>query len=167
MKILILSDIHDHVWNLEKLINKVKNAVDAAVFCGDMCSPFSAGLLGKLGVPSYACLGNNDVDHIGLLKKSGDKFTWFFQSQDYGSVELGGKKIAFCHYPKKGEQLVKTGNYNAVFYGHTHKKKNEKHRKTLLVNPGSVCGIVDGRDSAPSYGIYTTDTNEIDILDIA
>jgi hypothetical protein len=167
MKIAILSDIHDHIDNLAKAIAAAKNAkVEAAIFCGDFCAPYSSKILSTLNVPIYACLGNNDEDQIGLLKLGGKNFTWTHLSQEFGTVELGGKKLAFCHYPRLADLLSKTEEFDAVFFGHTHQAAMGTHGKTLLLNPGAICGIKDGKYDEASYAIYDTDSNaaELDII---
>lgn len=166
MKIAILSDIHDHIWNLEKVINEIEGKVEALIFCGDMVAPFTSAILAKANLPTYLCLGNNDEDHIRMLQKGSDKFIWTGLSEEYGTVEIDGKKIAFCHYPKLGELLAKSGEFDAVFHGHTHETKNEIQGKTLLLNPGSVCGIHNGKPGIPSYAIYNTSTNSAEIIEI-
>lgn len=163
MKVLVLSDIHDHIWNLQKVVDQVKGKVEAVIFCGDFAAPFSAGILSQLDLPTYACLGNNDEDHLGLMKKGGEKFHWVALTEEFGQVELGGRKIAFCHYPKLGSLLAKTGDYDAVFYGHTHKVQNELIGKTLISNPGSVCGIIGGQLADASYALYDTEANSAEV----
>ena len=111
-------------------------------------------------------MGNNDEDHIGLLKKGGENVHWTHLSQEFGEVELGGKKIAFCHYPKLGELLAKTGDYDLVCHGHTHVVRQDTFGDTLLCNPGSVCGIKVGRPTQASYAVYDTDDHAIEIVNI-
>ena len=166
MKILVLSDIHDHIEKLKKVIDDISGKVEAVICCGDYCAPFSAGLLSILNLPTYACLGNNDEDQIGLLKKGGPNFTWINLSQELGEIELGERKIAFCHYPRLAELLAKSGEYDAVFYGHTHVTRNEFIGKTLLLNPGSVCGIIGGKMAVASYAIYDTEKNLAEVFNI-
>lgn len=166
MKVAILSDIHDNIWNLEKVLIFIKGKVESMIYCGDFCAPFIPPKLASLGIPVYACLGNNDEDQIGLLKQGGEMFNWTFLAEEYGQVELDGKKIAFCHYPKLGELLAKSGDYDVVFHGHTHNSVNETHGKTLLVNPGAVCGIQKGQPGIASYAIYDTKTNTAEIIQI-
>lgn len=161
MNVAILSDIHDHIWNLEKTISQLQGKVEVAIFCGDMTAPFTSGILSQLDIPTYACLGNNDEDHIGLLKKAGPKFVWKYLSEEFGKVELGGKKIAFCHYPKLAELLAKTGDFDAIFYGHTHLVDDRQIGNTLLVNPGPICGIQNGKSSRASYAIYDSAINKV------
>ena len=175
MKIAVLSDSHDHIPNLEKALKQIKvKKVEVMFFCGDMCSPFTAGIIGKVNLPVYACFGNNDEDQIAFVQLGGKNFTWVPLFKEFGEVELNSRKIAYCHYPKLGEFLAKSEGYDAVFYGHTHKVRNEKFGKTLLLNSGSVCGI-DARyvlkfegekQDIASYAIYDTKTNSAEIIEI-
>jgi len=167
MKIAILSDIHDNIWNLEKVSKEIKQRrVKTIIFCGDMCAPFTAGLLGKTSIPIHACLGNTDEDHLKMEEKGGKNYRWVSLAQEFGQIKLGGKKIAFCHYPKLAELLAKTGQYDAVFHGHTHNARREKHGKTLLINPGAICGIQGGKSGKATYAIYDTEDNSTEIITI-
>ncbi|MCA9391632.1 YfcE family phosphodiesterase [candidate division WWE3 bacterium] len=143
-----------------------QNPVEAVIACGDYCAPFIGSYLKEINVPTYACLGNNDEDHIGLQKQAGENVTWFHLSQEYGEVELDGKKIAFCHYPRLAELLAQSGDYDAVFHGHTHKVRNEVVGRTLLVNPGSICGIVNAKPAQASFGVYDTVENNVEIIEL-
>ncbi len=167
MKILILSDIHDNIWNLQKVIDEQKGRIDALITLGDYCAPFIGRYLKEFDVPSYACLGNNDEDQIGLAKLSGENFAWTFLAREYGEVELDGKKIAFCHYPRLAELLAETNEYDFVLHGHTHRAREEKRGETLLVNPGAVCGIVSGKPGPASYAVLDTSDNNVQIIKIS
>lgn len=166
MKIAILSDSHDHVDNLRKALEQAKNAkAEAIIFCGDACSGFSAKIMSDFGAPTYGCFGNNDNDQAALLR-FGDKIKWVGLYEEFGEVELGGKKLAFCHYPRLADLLSKTEEYDAVFFGHTHQAGMGTHGKTLLLNPGAVCGIKSGKYDEATFAIYDTDTNsaELDVI---
>ena len=164
MRIVILSDIHDHIKNLEEVITKEKDRAEAVIFCGDLCAPFTAKIFSKMDLPTYACLGNVDEAHIFMKELGGEKIHWTALAQEFGQIELGGKKIAYCHYPKLGELLAKSGEYNAVFFGHTHHMVNQTIGKTLLVNPGALCGIEGGQYTTATYAIYDTKINSIEII---
>ncbi len=64
------------------------------------------------------------------------------------------------------ELLAKSGEYNAVFHGHTHDSKNETLANSLLLNPGAVCGVQKGKPGIASYAIYDTATNTAEIIKI-
>lgn len=164
MKVAILSDSHDHIGNLEKVVKKIKKDCKAVIFCGDLIAPFSVKILAQTGLPTYLCLGNNDEDHITMQQMGGDKFRWTGLADEYGQVELGNKKIAFCHYPKLGELLAKSGEFDAIFHGHTHMAYQKMVDKTLLLNPGAICGIQKGKMGIASYAIYDTTTNTAKIV---
>jgi uncharacterized protein len=164
MKIAILSDIHDHIQNLEKALEQIKGKVETIICLGDFCAPFSVAMIAEANIPVHAVLGNNDGDQIGLQKLGGDVFHWTPLLKEFGEVELDGRKIAFNHYPKLGELLARTGDYDAVFHGHSHVLRNEYFGKSLLVNPGSVCGIQRLGQGRASYAIYDTESNSAEII---
>lgn len=173
MKVVVLSDSHDHVWNLEKVIKDISGKVDAYIHCGDLIAPFIPEILKKINAPGYICFGNNDAERTALQNVGGKTISWAPTRKKYGEVKIGGKNIAFTHYQDIGEQLAKSGKYDAVFHGHTHVARNERFGKTLLVNPGAICGISAGvifgekktHDPA-SYAIYNTKTNSAKIITI-
>ena len=164
MKIAVLSDTHDNVWNLDQAIQIIKQqACGSIIFCGDFCAPFSAGLLASAGLPIYACFGNNDEDQYAISQQLNAAQLWPL-TKEFAEVELDSQKIAFCHYPKLGELLAKSGDYNAVFHGHTHKAYQRLEGQTLLANPGAVCGIVSGKPGPATFGIYNSDANSFELI---
>ena len=59
MKIAVISDIHDNIGNLKKTLALIKKAgCERIIFCGDMCTLFSAEELDKAGIKTYIVLGN-------------------------------------------------------------------------------------------------------------
>ena len=167
MEIAILSDSHDHIWNLEKVLKQIKGKAEAIIHCGDIIAPFTVELLASAHLSTYICFGNNvDQDQMAVIKKANDKFEWVPIAKENGEISLDNRKIAFCHYPKIAELLAKSGAYDAVFYGHTHLAENKKVEKTLLLNPGAICGIQNGKPGIASYAIYNTQTNSAEIVEI-
>src|SRR5690606_18360241 len=102
-------------------------------------------------------------DQIGLLRIGGENFKWTPLADEFGAVELEGRKLAFCHYPKLADLLSKTDEYDAVFFGHTHQAGMGNHGKTLLLNPGALCGIKDEKYDDASFAIYDTSSNEAEL----
>ena len=161
MKIAVLSDIHDNIWNLEKVLKRVKKEkCRAIIFCGDFCAPFSAVMLAEARLLTSAVLGNS-FDEYNTIKATKD-FKNFNLFSEMGELELDKKKIAICHYPKLARGLALTGGYNAVFYGHDHKASSDLIGKTLLANPGEVMG----RFGKCTFGIYETRSNKFQIVKV-
>lgn len=167
MKIAILSDVHDHIWNLTEAVRLLKSKnCEFVIFCGDMCAPFTAKILMDAKIKTYAVWGNNDEDHWVIVQESGDDFIAYPLAQEFGETEIDGKKIAFCHYPMLANLLSATAHYDAVFHGHTHKQYDKKIGNTLLANPGAVCGIVNGKPGLASFMVYDTSKNSVELIEI-
>ena len=69
MRIAILSDIHDNLWNLAAAISSVQ-AADALICCGDLCSPFVIDELAKFPKEVHIVFGNNDADLYRITSKA-------------------------------------------------------------------------------------------------
>ena len=155
MRIAVLSDIHDNIWNLEKAL---KQAADTAVLlcCGDLCSPFTLKMLAEgFDGPVHIVFGNNDGD-VTLMHTVAERLGNITFHKPIAQLELDGKRIAVAHYPELGEALALCGKYDAVFSGHNHTADVTHRGGTLWANPGEVMG----RFGKPSLGIYDTQTGE-------
>ena len=64
-----------------------------------------------------------------------------------GGIEIGGIKIAIIH--GKDEKIVnalaKSGEYNVVIRGHTHKPDIRKIGTVIIINPGEACGYLSDK----------------------
>jgi putative phosphoesterase len=153
MKIAILSDIHDNIWNLEKALNQL-DGVEQLIFLGDFCAPFSLKQIADaFSGPIHCVPGNNDGDMFLLMKIAAAAGNVTFY-QPVGTVKIDDHPIAFAHYPEIAEGLAATGQYRAVFSGHTHEFMQQQVGDTLWVNPGEIMG----RYGQPGFIIYDTDT---------
>jgi predicted phosphodiesterase len=103
------------------------------------------------------CLGNCDLPRAEALEDAalvhGARF--FRELGRFNPGEQGA--IAFCHFPALARNAAASGNYSAVFFGHTHRRAWEKVRldsgaEVLLANPGDI----EGRYAAPGGLVYDT-----------
>lgn len=164
MKIAIFSDTHDN-WHYTKIAcQRAREAeCEVLIHCGDICAPVTLGYLKEQwGRPLHYCFGNVDGDRFLMLKNFVDDPLIYHHGEVKGEVELGGRVIAFQHYPEIARALATSGRYDAVFYGHDHQKHQEKVAATLLANPGNLCGI----KAPPSFGIYQTERGDFSHVDI-
>lgn len=162
MKIAVLSDIHDNIWNLKKVLKRVKKEkCEALLFCGDYCAPSVAKLIIELKLPTYAVFGNVDGAHYEITKLV-ESLSYYHQFKEMVEVELDGRKIAVTHYHEFAQGLASTGKYDVVFHGHTHKAEQKRIGKTLLANPGEIMGFY----GKCTFGIYGTKTNEFKRIEI-
>ena len=99
MKIAILSDIHDHIWNLEKAKKLIaKNGCEAVVFCGDMCAPFTTKIL-----PKQICLhmlfGEMLMKITAMVKKGGENYQFFHCDRNLTKWNLEAARLPFAIIP--------------------------------------------------------------------
>jgi uncharacterized protein len=156
MKIGIISDSHDNIWNLARaFVELKKHGIETLLHCGDLCAPFMIAELEKLGVPVHVVFGNIDDRYYTPLLASKSKL--LKHHGEIAELEIDGKRIAVTHYPHFAEGLAATGKYDAVFHGHTHDKYKDKIGKALICNPGEIMG----RKGKPTFAVYDTAKNEI------
>ena len=169
MKLAVLSDIHDHVWNLKKALAKPElQHADALLFCGDLCAPFIIHLLGQAYTkPIHLVLGNNDGD-VAAITTNLSKYPHMQLHGEYFRGELGGKTIAMNHYPDKARNLAELGIYDIVCYGHNHTLHEEKIGATLLLNPGPIMGYHGGRleDLPPTFIVADTEQMQAEVFNL-
>jgi uncharacterized protein len=163
MKVLVISDIHDKKETLLKVLNQSKDlGCSAIIFCGDTSSPETFSSLLADSRPIYAVFGNIEYDMENI-----EKFTTSAKHISFDSdiliFKLDNRNIVISHYPEKVEIFAKSGIYDAVFHGHTHKSRAEYLGKTLIGNPGEISGHITGKRS---FGIYDTSDNRFQIIPI-
>jgi putative phosphoesterase len=161
MRIAILSDIHDNVWNLASALDGVKDT-DAMIVCGDLCSPFIVAQLadGYVG-PVHIIFGNNDGDLYRMTNLS-SKHDNIHIHGEFFQGELGDKKFAANHYNDIALPLSDSAKFDVVCYGHNHIYKVERRGKTLVINPGTIMGYnpVQRIDVPATLAIYDTEINQ-------
>ena len=165
MKVVIFSDTHDCLVNMDRAVELVKERASEGhlIHCGDMCAPLTLKhLMDIWSGDIHYCFGNVDGDRVSTLKVHEGRPDVYSHGATLGSLDIGGRSIAFQHFPEVALRLAESGAYDAVFYGHTHLKHSEYIGDTLLANPGNICGI----KHPPSFAIYDTDSNSLEHIDI-
>ena len=141
MKLAIVSDIHDHIWNLRRFLDWLDtHPADALLCCGDLCSPFVPALIQKAYTgPIHLVFGNNDEDTFRLTRLTADHVRLH---GELAEIEFNGYRVALNHYPDIAEQLARSRRYDLVCYGHNHEIRLRARGQTLLLNPGTLMGYL-------------------------
>jgi putative phosphoesterase len=160
MKIAILSDTHDNIWKLAEVLEDAGRAgVEAALFCGDFCAPFTLKQIGEgIDGPVHVVLGNNDGDVL-FLSRIANGLDNVTLHGPFAYLALDGRQIAVNHYPQIARDQALSGQYDLVCHGHDHEANVERVGDTLLVNPGEVMG----RLGTSTYAVYDTETGEAEL----
>lgn len=161
MKVAIISDSHDNLSNLKKGIDLIKKeGVEIIIHCGDVCSLSTLKeIFTNFSGEFHLVLGNVDRDHFKIEEVRENEFLNFRVWEEFGELEIEGKKIAFSHSPQLAERLALTQKYDFVFYGHTHRPWLKKIGKTKLINPGELAGIF----FKPTFAILDPKTEKIEL----
>ncbi len=166
MKIAVISDIHDNAHNLVLALKEISDnkAIEKIIFLGDYVGAAIASLLCSSPIPIFAIWGNNDGDKCLITKLSlGKDSNLEVGFETYDSMVIDDRKIFLTHYPIIAKSMAKSGDFDAVFYGHNHLKNKEITNGCLLVNPGEIGAYKTG---VATYAIYDTSTNDAEIIEI-
>lgn len=155
LRLAVLSDIHDQTENLRAILTALKFwQAEALVLCGDITQPRTLSLCQVPGARLHYCLGNCDQARAQDLLEAGPALG------AQGHAGLGrlalpqGRGLAFCHFPAQAAQAAHSGQFSAVFYGHSHRPALTRlalpQGEVVLANPGDVQGRY-GRVSALVY----------------
>jgi uncharacterized protein len=158
MKIAVLSDIHDNLWNLATALKAVEGC-DLLICCGDLCSPFVVDELAKFERDIHIVFGNNDADLYRITSKALKTPNCRVHGELFES-NLDGKRLLANHFDYLARPIAKSGDYDVVCFGHNHELETSREGRCLLINPGPIMGakFSSGRwqDTAPTFVIYDT-----------
>ncbi|MGQ9473877.1 MAG: metallophosphoesterase [Candidatus Caldatribacteriaceae bacterium] len=139
----VLSDSHDNLVELKKALDILQEeGAELILHAGDYVAPFSVQLLAELSIPWWGVLGNNDGEILGIFQKSGGKIKTPFLE-----LEEQGFRIWMSHFYQPAKWAFMSGHYDLVVYGHTHEAIIKEEGKSILLNPGEVCGLLSGRST--------------------
>lgn len=152
MRIGLISDTHDHVIRIREAIAILnRGAIDLVLHAGDYCSPFAVRELSGLDAPLHGITGNNDGD-IFAISNAFAEIGARLESQ-WWETELGGRQILVMHEPRGVMDVAAAETYDLIVYGHTHQCDLQTAGKTIVVNPGEVCGWLGGIGSLAIYEV--------------
>jgi uncharacterized protein len=161
MKIGLISDTHDNIQNIRKAIALFSTkSVSFVIHAGDIVSPEAVEAFH--GMKLVAVLGNNDLE-INELTNAFDKIGGQLKGE---FCELEHDDLIFAIYhgtnSKKKELLIRSGKYNVIVCGHTHKVQYRKFGRTLVINPGTANGWFFGYNATAA--IFDTQSREPEFL---
>jgi len=163
MLIGIMSDTHDNLPLVDKAVKKfLDEKVDLVLHAGDYVAPFVIPHFKPFKGKFIGVFGNNDGDHEFLKRRFAE-----FGLENRGifaEVQVNSIRIALLHGGEPGgvpgpsellRSLLSCSCYDVIIHGHVHEAKAYKKGKTLVINPGEVCGYLTGK---PSVALLDTKT---------
>jgi len=165
MKVAIISDIHDNSHNLVLFFKKIEKLnIEKVIFLGDFINNGIAKILAASRIPVFAIWGNNDGDKVAITKTSMIQDSNLeMGSTVFDFIEIENRKIFLTHYANIAKSMAKSGDFDAVFYGHNHKKNIEVINDCLLVNSGEISAH---KTNQASFAIYDSKTNTAELFEL-
>jgi putative phosphoesterase len=183
MKIAIISDIHDNILNLKKVLDYcVQNKIEKIICCGDLASLETLDFLNdNFAGEIFFVFGNMDNDYLKNYPFENNQYKNTKIFKDFGETEIDGNKVAFTHFPRRAKELClsceseaalesESRKYDFVFYGHTHKPfvsfvettADQGKKKCKMLNPGNVANQI----YPPTFAIWKTEENKFEPIRI-
>ncbi|MEM3506148.1 MAG: metallophosphoesterase [Candidatus Bathyarchaeia archaeon] len=164
MKVGLISDSHDNIPMIDKAINELNRLnLEIVLHSGDFIAPFAVARFKSLKNKLIGVYGNNDGDKA-LIKQKFNEFGMEIRGY-FAEIKIEGLKLALLHGHEKEllDSLINSQAYEFIVYGHTHKVKIEHLGKTLIINPGELCGYLSGKST---IGVLNTKTKEVRIIEL-
>ena len=165
MKIAIISDIHENIYNLISFYEQIKNENIEQILClWDLMNNWIAKVLAFSNIPVHMIWWNNDWDKVAITKTSlSEKSLLTTSSTVFDSLEIDWKRIFLTHYPNLAKSIAKSNDYDIVFYWHNHISSETKIWNCLIVNPWEISSHKTWKSS---FAIYDTEDNTIKIIEV-
>ena len=141
MLIAVISDIHDNLANLAKVLKCCQqNKITKLICCGDTTTLETINYL-AINFPGEIFVVRGNIEIYEDDELAGLKNIKSFGA--VGKIKIAETNIAFCHEPIKIEKILNSSHSKPdfIFYGHTHKPWLEKRDNVTIVNPGNVAGV--------------------------
>ena len=165
MLVGLIADTHDRLSMIDKAVKKLNEEdVELVLHAGDYVAPFVIPKFKELKAKLIGVFGNNDGDRE-LLKKRFTEYEGLEIRGSFTEIVVDGLKIALLHGSEEEllKALINSEGFDVVVHGHTHKAEVYRKDKTLIVNPGEVCGYLFSKST---IALLDTGRREAKIIDL-
>jgi len=165
MLVGLIADTHDRLPMVEKAVKRLNEEnVGLVLHAGDYVAPFVIPKFKDLKARLIGVFGNNDGDHE-LLKKRFSEHKGLEMRGNFAEIIVEGIRIALLHGDEEEllKALVESESFDVVVHGHAHKTEIYRKGKTLVVNPGEVCGYLTGKST---IALFDTVKREAKIIEL-
>lgn len=162
MQIGLISDSHDCLPKIKDVVARMNTEpVELVLHAGDYSAPFVIDHYKALKPRMIGVFGNNDAEKT-ILRNKFAQLGHEIRGR-FAEVKTGELKVALTHGDEDEllRSLISCGAYDVIVHGHTHQASLTKEGRTLVVNPGEICGYLSGRST---FAILEATTREARII---
>ncbi len=163
MLIGLIADTHDNLPLVDMAVRRLnEEGVDMVLHAGDYVAPFVIPRLSGLSAPLIGVFGNNDGDR-GLLRMRFAEHERLDLRGTFAAITVDDVAIGLLHGDEREllDALIGQEAFDVVVHGHTHRAEVSLNGRTLVINPGEVCGYLTG---TPTAALLDTATRETKML---
>lgn len=162
MRIGILSDIHDQVWNLRAALAALQD-VDTLLVAGDLCSPFVVPILadGFSNGRIHVVFGNNDGDRYRMTRVAQGLEHVEFHGEAYRG-RFGGRELVMNHFPALAREMDDR-RAHLIVHGHDHRfHVSRTEEGGWRLDPGTLLGYapLEKADVPATWLVYDSEADE-------
>lgn len=161
----LIADTHDHLPMVDRAVRRLNmEKTELVLHAGDYVSPFVIQHLGRLKTNLVGVFGNNDGDKEYLKKRFSENKNLEIREQ-FAEIAVDNLKIALLHGSQEEllKALINSESFDVVIHGHTHKAEIARKGKTIIINPGEVCGYLTGHST---IALLETNGRKAEIIEI-
>jgi uncharacterized protein len=132
----IMSDSHGDAVITRRAIELLElRGAEKLIHCGDICSE---SVLDEFAGHDVTFVWGNCDSPSPQMRKYIESLGLKWPKVPV-ELEVEGKKIAVFHgHERQFESALESGQYDYVFYGHTHRFGDDRVGKTRMINPGAL-----------------------------
>ena len=161
----LISDTHDNLPMVDMAVKRLNEEnVGLVLHAGDYIAGFVIPRFHKLKARLIGVFGNNDGDHDFLRRRFSENRRLELRG-NFAEIEANDLRIALLHGDDTEllETLINRESFDVVVYGHTHIAKIYRKGRTLVINPGEVCGYLTGKSA---LALLNTAKQEAKIIEL-
>jgi putative phosphoesterase len=165
MIIGIMADTHDNLPLVEKAVQRLNEEnVGLVLHAGDYIAGFVIPKFKELHAKLIGVFGNNDGDHE-LLNERFSENPNIEMRGNFTVIALEGLKIALLHGSDREllKALIESQSFDVLVHGHSHLAEAYKKGKTLVINPGEVCGYLTGKPTITLFDTAKKETRQVEL----
>jgi hypothetical protein len=163
MKIALISDTHNHIAGVSAVLRILDaEKITTVIHCGDLTRAETLELFQNFTI--HHVWGNGDLDAIAYQIVAQSCKPSSTTSEVYSGI-IAEKRVAALHGHQSRllTSLIENGNYDYVFHGHTHRKRDELIGRTRVINPGAVGGMLRSLRSCAILDLKSGDLSSFQI----
>jgi putative phosphoesterase len=166
MRLGILSDTHDNVAAIERIVDVFDDeGVEIAIHCGDFIAPPVLPFFE--GLELHGVIGNNDGEIDGLERGFDELGNGSELHGRYAELVFDDTRIGVLHGDQGMDAVddyASAGDYDYVCYGHFHRTDERVVDGTTVLNPGAHFPTVP--DDHRSVVVLDTGADEVHFVEI-